>query len=232
MSLDEMRSELRQKFDRLRRNPLGEHKVRDPDAVKRYTLWIERLEKAGLRDPEDPSKTIPPSDPRTRREIERLKVDLAYAKGEIDLDEYYKRYERLKTGSPSPGSDGISESECFEGIWRKYKGDERVFEMLRKAGPVFPLPGPHYDYADLIEHTKHSLLNLCTCNPDELPEYHLLEIYGRRRRLSEKVPELARAGLISESDYEHYLRHIGEIVREWENDFKTYFSKCKLGGVS
>jgi len=100
-SLEEMRRELRQKFEGLRRNPLGEHEVRDPEAARRYALWIERLEKVGLRDPEDPSKTISPSDPRTRREIERLKVDLAYAKGEIDLNEYYRRYERLKDNPPT-----------------------------------------------------------------------------------------------------------------------------------
>jgi len=134
MSLDETRGELRQKFDRLRRNPLGEHEVRDPEAVKRYTLWIERLEKTGLRDPKDPFKTIPPGDPRTKKEIERLKVDLAYAKGEIDLDEYRKRYESLKTGSPPQGSEWISESECFEGIWKKYKGDERVCQLPHPEG--------------------------------------------------------------------------------------------------
>jgi len=105
MSLDETRGELRQKFDRLRRNPLGEHEVRDPEAVKRYTLWIERLEKTGLRDPKDPFKTIPPGDPRTKKEIERLKVDLAYAKGEIDLDEYRKRYGSLKTSCYSQKRD-------------------------------------------------------------------------------------------------------------------------------
>jgi len=115
---------------------------------------------------------------------------------------------------------------CFREIWRKYKGDERVYEALKRAGPVFPLPGPHYDYADLIEHMRWSLLHLCSCNPDELPEYHLSEVYSRRRKLSEEVPQLVKAGFMREEDYEYYLRHMNEIVGEWENDFKKYFSQC------
>ena len=95
-SLKDMRRELHRRFERLTRKPLGEHKVGNPEAVKRYTLWIERLRKAGMRDPEDPFKMIPPSDPRTKRQIQKLEIELAYAKGEIDLDEYHRRYERLE----------------------------------------------------------------------------------------------------------------------------------------
>jgi len=116
--------------------------------------------------------------------------------------------------------------QCFHEIWRKYKTDDRVSEMLKKAGPVFPLPGLHYDYLDLIEHTRYSLHALCTCNPDELPEYHLLEFYDRRSKLAEKIPELVRAGLIRDEDYEYYRKHIDELIKEWEKDFKVYFSKC------
>ena len=117
-SLDEMRRELRRRYERLckeeeRRKTMlkyyepiktqawpplyekiQEHQVGDSEGVKRYTLWIERLEKAGMRDPKDPFKIIPLSSPRVKREIQRLKIELAYAKGEIDLDEYHKRHEK------------------------------------------------------------------------------------------------------------------------------------------
>jgi hypothetical protein len=52
--------------------------------------------------------------------------------------------------------------KCFHQIWQKYKGDPKVYESLKKIGMRFPLPSPHYDYADLIEHIKHSLFKLCT----------------------------------------------------------------------
>jgi hypothetical protein len=97
--------------------------------------------------------------------------------------------------------------------------------MLKKVGPAFPIPGPHYDYSDLIEHIRHSLLNLCTCDPNELPEYHLLEIYGRRLRLAERSRDIAQA--VPEGDYEHYRRHLDELVRNWEEDFKKYFTNCR-----
>jgi hypothetical protein len=117
-----------------------------------------------------------------------------------------------------------SSEQCFSEIWRKYKGDPRVFASLKKIGPTFPLPGPHYDYVDLVEHIRYSLLNLCTCDPDELPEYHLPEIFHRRVHLSEKAEEMKAR--LSEEEYGHYLKHMNELISEWEKDFKVHFSKC------
>ena len=116
--------------------------------------------------------------------------------------------------------------ECFNEIWKKYKSDPKVSEILKKIGPAFPLRGPHYDYADLIEHIGYSLLALCTCDPDELPERHLLEIYMRRQSLSERARDIAM--LIPEEDYLYYSKSLDELIREWEKDFKRYFTKCVL----
>lgn len=68
------------------------------DMVKHYSSWIQRLKIGGMRDPSDPFKMIPPDDPRTKREIERLEIELAFAKGEIGLDEYHRRYEEWEKG--------------------------------------------------------------------------------------------------------------------------------------
>jgi len=124
---------------------------------------------------------------------------------------------------------GMSFDKCFREIWGKYTGDEKVYEMLKRVGPAFPIPGPHYNYADLIEHIRWSLLHLCTCNPDELPEYHLPEIYKRVKMLYEEVSQLVRGGFIREEEHQHFRDHIYEITREWEKDFKKYFSQC-VGG--
>ena len=71
------------------------------DNVKFYSLWIQRLKVTGLRDPEDPFKMIHPDDPRTRRRIRKLEIDLAYAKGEIDLEEFHKRHEQWESEEQS-----------------------------------------------------------------------------------------------------------------------------------
>jgi len=119
---------------------------------------------------------------------------------------------------------------CFKEIWRKYMVDERVSRMLKRIGPAFPQPGPHYNYVDLVEHIRHSLYALCMCNPDELPEYHLPEIFERRRKLSEEVSRYARAGFLREEDYQYYLDHVESLISNWEKDFKRYFSRCVIGG--
>jgi len=115
-------------------------------------------------------------------------------------------------------------SECYDEVARKYQTDERVSETLKKVGPTFPLPGPHYDYMDLVEHMRYSLAYLCSCDPDRLPEYHLLEVYNRRQKLAEKAREIRV--LTSEREYEHFRDHIDRLVREWEKDFKRYFDRC------
>jgi hypothetical protein len=56
-------------------------------------------------------------------------------------------------------------SECFDQIWKKYREDLKVCEAFKRIGPAFPLPGPHYDYLDLIEHIRYTLFKLCTCSP-------------------------------------------------------------------
>lgn len=71
--------------------------VKISNQVKRYELWIERLRLAGLRDPKNPHRSIPPDDPRTKREIERLEIELSFLKGEINLEEYHKKYEDWKS---------------------------------------------------------------------------------------------------------------------------------------
>ncbi|MEM3893363.1 MAG: hypothetical protein QXR12_05390 [Thermofilum sp.] len=120
--------------------------------------------------------------------------------------------------------------ECMRMVFGKYREDRRVFEMLKRVGPAFPLPGPHYDYLDLVAHIQHSLMMLCLCDPDRLPEYDLYEIYHRRARLSEEVPKLVRAGLIRDEEYDHYMEHINWLVFEWEKDFKRFFSDCTCDG--
>jgi len=143
---------------------------------------------------------------------------------ELTQDNLFNAYARgIKT-------DGVKRntkrefSECFDEVARKYQPDERVSEMLKKIGPAFPLPGPHYDYVDLIEHMRYSLAHLCACDPDGLPEYHLLEVYNRRRKLAEKARDIRI--LVSERDYEYFRNHIHDLVKEWEKDFKKYFNEC------
>jgi hypothetical protein len=47
--------------------------------------------------------------------------------------------------------------ECIHQIWKKYREDPKVFGALKRIGPAFPLPGPHYDYLDLIEKLEKSI---------------------------------------------------------------------------
>lgn len=83
--------------------PNGKVSTRDERQVKLYSLWIQKLKKAGLRDPSDPFKMIPPDDPRTLREIDRLQIELDHAKGIITLDEYHRRMEARTRGNPDSG---------------------------------------------------------------------------------------------------------------------------------
>ncbi|MEM1684984.1 MAG: hypothetical protein QXD60_04430 [Nanopusillaceae archaeon] len=115
---------------------------------------------------------------------------------------------------------------CFRMVYSNYFEDKRVYDMLKRVGPPFPLPGPLYDYMDLVAHIQHSLMMLCLCDPDRLPEYDLYEIYHRRARLSEEVPKLVRAGLIRDEEYDYYMEHIEKLVSSWEKDFKRFFLNC------
>lgn len=117
-------------------------------------------------------------------------------------------------------------TECFRTVYGKYKEDKKVIEMLKRVSPPFPEPGLLYDYLDLVEHIRGSLTFLCTCDPDRIPEYHLVEIFKRRAKLLEEVPKLVRAGVIRDNEYDHYLEHIQWLFRNWENDFKKFFLAC------
>lgn len=64
--------------------------------LKKYELWNERLTKIGMRDPDDPSKTLSPDHPLTRARIDRNKADIAELKGEITLKEYQARITRIE----------------------------------------------------------------------------------------------------------------------------------------
>jgi len=125
-----------------------------------------------------------------------------------------------------PENNKQSFIECFRTVYGKYREDEKVIEMLKRISPPFPKPGLLYDYLDLVEHIRGSLTFLCACDPDRIPEYHLVEIFKRKAKLLEEVPKLVKAGVIRNGEYDHYLEHMQWLFREWENDFKKFFSAC------
>lgn len=121
-------------------------------------------------------------------------------------------------------------TECFREVYGKYREDEKVVEMFRRVSPSFPQPGLLYDYLDLVEHIRGSLTFLCTCDPDRIPEYHLVEIFKRRAKLLEEVPKLVRAGVIRDWEYDRYMSHMDWLLDEWGKDFKKFFLACTCGG--
>jgi len=118
-------------------------------------------------------------------------------------------------------------SELFKRIWGKFNFDEKVLEVTRRIGPTFPLPGPHYDYADFIEHMRHSayFMNICEVRK-ELFSYHLFEVYRRRNRLIKALTEARDAGLITGREHEHAMRHIDQLSKDWEEEMVEAFDKC------
>ena len=113
-----------------------------------------------------------------------------------------------------------------EKILRKFSHDPKVLEITRRIGPVFPRPGPHYDYADFIEHVRASTIYMSSCDLDELLTYHLPEIYKRKNRLLDAIAEARDTGVITGREYEHAYNHIDEVSREWVKQVKEYFNKC------
>jgi hypothetical protein len=111
-------------------------------------------------------------------------------------------------------------SECFDQIWKKYREDLKVCEAFKRIGPAFPLPGPHYDYLDLIEHIRYTLFKLCTCSPEDI-YYHLDEIFRRLNRLGEFWLEEIKSGLTGE-EYDYYKKHIRDTLFNWVQDVENY----------
>jgi hypothetical protein len=67
---------------------------KNPREVKRYRLWIKRLKKAGMRDPTNPHRSLHPTHVDTRRQIEKLEIELAMVQGKLTLREYHKKHEQ------------------------------------------------------------------------------------------------------------------------------------------
>lgn len=111
--------------------------------------------------------------------------------------------------------------ECFREIWPRINYDSHAVEILEKSGPFQP-SSPRYNYADLIEHMRYSLHGLCTCNPEELPEYHLLEVYDRRRKLNDQLNELEALRRITPEERTYMENHLNDLRRTWEGEFKRY----------
>lgn len=107
--------------------------------ARRYKLLIERLEKSGMRDPDNPNKTVPPSHPRTWHEIKRRKLDLLEAQRKISVTEYQNRVEKL--GDYKPKQAEKKEMTAKEkSDWLKEqnrKRSEQVAEKKRKTGLVW-----------------------------------------------------------------------------------------------
>jgi len=111
-------------------------------------------------------------------------------------------------------------------IWRTFTHDPKVSEILKRLGPTFPYPGPHYDYADLIEHIRYSLSYMASCEVNHLFDYHLPEIYKRKKRLLEEIAKARDAGVITGKEHEYILKHITDVLDRWQNKMEEYFKKC------
>jgi len=117
----------------------------------------------------------------------------------------------------------------FKNVWHKYSHDEKMTEIVKKLSPArFPLPGPHYDYVDLIEHIRYAIYYTCSCNPDELLEYHLPEIYKRFEKLSSEISNGSKAGFISETEYNYAFKYLTHLKKDFIRDWKECFKWCVI----
>jgi len=112
-------------------------------------------------------------------------------------------------------------TECFEEAWSKLGPDEKVLEILKKTGPAYPY-SPRYNYSDLIEHMRHTLLALCTCDPEGLPEYDLVEVYSRRQKLNDQLNELEKLHTITLEERSYIEESLRKLEKKWEEEFKNY----------
>jgi hypothetical protein len=59
--------------------------------LRRHQIWLDRLQTSGMRDPNNPSKTLSPDHPLTKIQIMKIKTEIAYGKGNISLRSYQDR---------------------------------------------------------------------------------------------------------------------------------------------
>lgn len=109
----------------------------DHSEVKRLSLWIERLEATGLRDPANPFRMISPDDPRTKREIARRKIDLAYAQGKLTLKQFHKKIEKWqkeekKTDQYAAQRKYRGYLQPREGTWKSEEERQKYLKKRRK----------------------------------------------------------------------------------------------------
>ena len=113
-------------------------------------------------------------------------------------------------------------------IMEKYQLDPKVSEMLKRLGPPFPAPGPHYSYADLVEHMRHSLYIAGRCEIRDMITYHIPEILKRRKEVVDSLVEASprHTGRLREEEYWHAMEHISRISSDWEKELTQSLSEC------
>jgi len=115
----------------------------------------------------------------------------------------------------------------FDEVARKYSFDDRMLEIVKKLSPArFPQPGPHYDYADLLEHIRYAIWKIGMCSAERLLEYDLPEIYKRFSRLSSALSEGVRAGIITDEEYMYATRYLDNLREKFFKEWKELFEKC------
>lgn len=64
--------------------------------LKFYGDWLEKIKKAGVRDPSNPFKSLPSNHPLTRRKIKELETHISFFQGKMSFDDYLKKLEEIE----------------------------------------------------------------------------------------------------------------------------------------
>ena len=126
--------------------------------------------------------------------------------------------------------DLLNPSE-WEEVALRYSHDPKVSEMLKRIGPPFPLPGPHYSYGDFIEHIRYTLFYAKRCELNTVISYHIPEIFKRQRELHDALVEASPRykGQLSEEEYWYAMRHISDLYDRWTKEFEQTLARCMRG---
>jgi hypothetical protein len=119
-------------------------------------------------------------------------------------------------GKPNGGK--VTFTEAFAEASRKISIDPDVSEILKKIGPAFPSYGPHYYYADMIEHMRWALALARTRQVDNLVRRHLLEIYTRRMQLLDELHK--RKSMLRYTEWDKVMSEISRVWDLWEGNFE------------